>query len=164
MQLRTMFLAGLLAVPACSKANDLPVLQEEATAIVKYNRPKLDAFQRRLDAVTQKAGDNLPNAQGVADLTVEVRKNLGELRETERSVEATAASLAKEGKAQELANLVDKTEKAFEENSIVINDDLNALEGLVSRAEAKRSGSAPAAPAAPAEPAPADPAPADPSR
>jgi hypothetical protein len=161
MPLRTVFLAALLAAPACSKANDLPVLQESAVAIVKYNRPKLDAFQQRFDAISRRLADHPPSSQDVAQVLAEVRKGLSELHEKDRTIEAEAASLAKDGKAEHLANLVDKTAKEYEDASIVMNDDLNALESWVSRAEAHRTSSASAPP--PVAPASPDPAPADPS-
>jgi hypothetical protein len=147
MKLRIWFLAGALAVPACSKANDnVSVLHEHVVAIAKYNKPRLDLFQKRLVAITQR-GHGLPQVPDAADAQrafTEATGKLRELVEYDNALEKNADGLAKDGNAQALFKLVDEAEKKNDEEGTIINDDLTALSGWLSRIEAQRAAPAPA--------------------
>jgi hypothetical protein len=149
MKHRIFILAALVAAPACSKRNDVPVLQEDAVAIAKYYAPQNDAFQRRLDALLRQA-QGLPSVppQPIA----EVREKLSELVKRDSEVAHDADAIAKDEKLPEadklakLSQLVEETTKRNEEDGTVIHDDLTALEGWVAR------NATPARPAAPPPP------------
>jgi len=89
-KLRIVMFAGLLAAGACAKSNEnVPVLQEEASALVKYNKPKLDAFQKRLDQINDRVRDlprTLPDMPEVDRATGEAKAKLDELRGKATSV------------------------------------------------------------------------------
>jgi len=152
MKLRTLLLAGLLAAPACSKSNDnVPVMQEDVAAIVKYNKPRLDTFQKRIDDIDQRVRGlprTLPELADVERARSEARTKLDDLRNKEATLDKMAAGLAKDGKAVELAKLVEDTETMYEENATIIHDDLSSVEGWLSRAEAGQMRAQPAAPVA----------------
>ncbi len=137
----------LLTIAACGKANDVPTLQEDAHAIVKYYTPKLDAATRRIEHVLQVSGKvpkDLPGSDEALRALVDARDKLVELRKIEKDVEKQLAGLNSEDKLADLERLVEDEEKKYDEGLTFVNENLSEVESWEANALRGAPSAAPA--------------------
>ncbi|MGE5180710.1 MAG: hypothetical protein ACM31C_01545 [Acidobacteriota bacterium] len=144
-------LLALAASAGCSKANDLPELQEDAIHIEKYYAPKLDNLEARLHDVLAQSGrvpKNLPGSDEATRALVDARDKLVELRNLGKTIEKQAPMLANQGKLAELEKTVEDEEKRYEDGVHYVHENLMEVESWLTNAiratEATQTG-APAA-------------------
>jgi hypothetical protein len=158
---------------ACAKKNDVQTLRHEAVAVAKYYQPKLDALNARVESIFKRGATipaNLPGIDAVGAKLTAARDNLIQLRgivvpgaDGKSAVEKQAQAAADGRKAEDLEKLIHDTETTLEHGVVMVNDDLQSVEGWISLYDNKAlSMAAPAQPAAGAPPAPA-PAPVQPA-
>ncbi len=144
-------LLALAASAGCSKANDVPALEEDATNIVKFYTPRLDNLEARLHDVLQQSGrvpKNLPGSDEATRALVDARDKLVELRNLGKNIEKQAPALAKDGKRDELAKTVEDEEKRYEDGIRFVHENLMEVESWLAnaiRATQSAQGSAQAA-------------------
>src|SRR5262245_509853 len=113
-------LVVLAALAACSKKNDVHVLQEEAVTLAKHYGPEIDRLDARVLAIF-KRGDKIPgNLPGIEDVgrrlqeardtIVQLRGIVGKGPDGSSAVEKQAEVLAKEASVDKLQKLVHDTE------------------------------------------------------
>ena len=135
-------LFALVLLAACSKPNDVPMLQEDAAAIHAYYQPQLDALAKRVDALRGHA-KNLPGSQAAMDAMNNATSMLG-VPVFESNAVATPGykpsptsafaiwsnikplvdKAAADGNAEELERLVEKEREAYELAIAKINENL----------------------------------------
>jgi hypothetical protein len=143
----TSLVTGLGA--GCSKANDVPALEEEATSTLKFYQPRLDALQSRLGVVLQQSGrvaKNLPGSEEATRALVDARDKLVELDNLRKNVEKTAPALAKENKAQDLAILLENEQHSFDTGVVFIHENLSEVESWLGNALRMQGAAPPPAP------------------
>jgi hypothetical protein len=167
-------LLASLTVGACAKKNDVATLRHEAVSVAKYYQPKLDALDARVQLIFKRGATipaNLPGIDAVGAKLTAARDNLIQLRgivipgpDGKSAVEKQAQAAADGRKTEDLEKLIHDTETTLEHGIVMINDDLQSVEGWISLYDNKAlSLTAPAQPAgepgqptpAPGQPAPA---------
>jgi len=180
-----LFVVALALAAACGKHNDATILQEEAAALAKHYRPKLEELDRRVQAIFKRGSTipgNLPGIEDVGKRLQEARDTIVKLNgivgkgpEGKSAVEKQAEAAAKEGKVADLQKLVHDTEEEIDRGLTIVNDDLDSVESWIANYDRKtlamnvgapaggQTGEPPPAPEQPVNPAqPAPPAPAQP--
>jgi hypothetical protein len=146
----------VLAVCGCSKTNDIPVLEEDATAIIHFYQPKREAILRRMHEVIAQSSripKNLPGSDEATRALADANARLDAMQKLQAQVEKQAPALANEGKREQLGRLVADEEKQFAEGVADANENLSQAESWL--ANAIRTNAVPGAPApapVPAEP------------
>jgi hypothetical protein len=150
------YLLAALALVACTKKNDVHVLQEEAVSLVKYYQPRLDKLDARLQAVfavgSQRNPDNSPKIPGNLPGIEDVGRRLQEARDTiiqlrgaigngpdgKSAVEKQAEALAKDSDAVvKLQKLVHETEAQLDRGMTIVNDDIDSAESWLANFDRK---------------------------
>lgn len=164
------FLPGIVllataTVGACAKKNDVATLQHEAVTVAKYYAPKLDALDARVQSIFKRGATipaNLPGIDAVGAKLTAARDNLIQLRgivapgpDGKSAVEKQAKAAADGRKIDDLEKLLHDTETTLEHGVVMINDDLQSVEGWIALYDSKALAMAPAAPTAPPMNAPA---------
>jgi hypothetical protein len=155
---------------ACAKKNDVATLKHETVAVAKYYQPKLDALNTRVEAIFKRGATipaNLPGIDAVGAKLTAARDNLIQLRgivvpgpDGKSAVEKQAQASADAHKVEDLEKLLHDTETTLEHGVVIINDDLQSVEGWISLYDNKAlSMTPPAAPPAGQPPAPTPPTP-----
>ncbi|HUJ63213.1 MAG TPA: hypothetical protein VLX92_32165 [Kofleriaceae bacterium] len=157
-----LLVAAALALPACSKPNDVPLVQDDAHAIAAYYQPRVELLTHRLQAIIDAGKtipSSLPDIADVGKALTEARDKIQAMQQGIETLPKQADTLAKSNRLDELAKLVDDAETQFTEDMRIANDDLSAAEGWIARARlalAAADSAGSAAPAAvPSEPPPA---------
>jgi len=145
--LLVLVLATLCFGGACTKHNDAQIVQEEAVTLVKYNQPKLETLDSRVQAIFKRGSSipgNLPGIEDVGrrlqearDTIVQLRGIIGSGPEGKSAVEKQAEALAKQNKVVELQKLAHDTESMLERGMTVINDDLYEVEAWIANYDRK---------------------------
>jgi len=147
---------ALGSLSACSKPNDVPVLEDQAHAIVKCGDAKVAAFDKRTAAIIRELGGR-PVPPDVTRAMSEAHDAVVALRQRDAEVTNTTANLVKDGRADELQKYVHETEELQEQKASIAEDDLTAIEGWIARsAHVAAEPPPPPAPAPEAAPAPTD--------
>ncbi len=171
---------ALAVTAACDKKNDVAVLEHEAAALAKYYQPQLDTIDTRLQTILKRGDernpDNTPKIRGDLPGIRELTAQLQEARDTAAKLrgivgtvgkpsplETQAEQLAKEGRADQLANLVHDTEVTIDHGMTIIHTNLDAAELWIFNFDNKilalpAVGAAPEAPPAPEQGSAAAPA------
>jgi hypothetical protein len=135
-------LVMLLALGACGKKNDLPILQHEAGTLAKYYQPKLEELDQRIQAI-MKRGQTIPaDFPGVKEVGLqlqEARDQVAKLRGVvgspssgqKSAVESQADAAAKDGKIADLRKLLHDTELMLDHGMTLITSDLDAVESWI---------------------------------
>ncbi|HEX3761116.1 MAG TPA: hypothetical protein VHW23_20615 [Kofleriaceae bacterium] len=154
--LRLALLAGLgLAAAGCDRPNDQPVLQQELLATAK-------AYERRLDELSDRAGDLDRRRQAVPHDTLDAAAAEHELGQARSAIEDRRSYLrgvrsrlaGRPGSVVELRALLDELRARLDTGIVEATADLGAVDGwLASAALLPRAG------AQPADPEPANPGP-----
>jgi hypothetical protein len=154
-------LAGTLA--ACGKSNDISTLHEEAVQTAAYYQPRLDAVDKRVQAIFKRGTTipaNLPGIEEVGKRLTEARDTILQLRgiiskgpDGKSAVEKQADLAAKDGKVLELEKLVQDTDETLTRGLTVINADLDSVESWIALYDQGINKQEPT-PAAPPPPAP----------
>lgn len=137
MHLAVALTAAVVALGACGKKNDVPILQHEASMLAQHYQKQLDGLDERIQAI-MKRGETIPadfpgvkevgqELQEARDQTVKLRGIVG-TKGQKSPVEIQADAAAKDGKLLELQKLVHETEEALVHGMTLINTDLNAVE------------------------------------
>ncbi len=159
-------LLATATVGACAKKNDIATLQHEAVTVAKYYAPKLDALNTRVETIFKRGATipaNLPGIDAVGAKLTAARDNLIQLRgivapgpDGKSAVEKQAKAAADGRKVDDLEKLLHDTETTLEHGVLMINDDLQSVEGWIALYDSKTlSMVAPPAPPMPAPPMPA---------
>src|SRR5271154_2471735 len=123
MKLRTLLLVALVAGPACSKANDVPALEEQAHAIAKCQDAKIAELDKRGTAILRALeGRAVPG--DVQQALAQAHDQVASLREIDAQLDTTSKTLAKDGRADELQKLVHDDRKKQETLDMVAEEDL----------------------------------------
>jgi hypothetical protein len=127
---------------ACTKKNDVATLRHEAVAVAKYYQPKLDALDARVQSIFKRGATipaNLPGIDAVGAKLTTARDNLIQLRgivspgpDGKSAVEKQAQAAADGRKVEDLEKLLHDTETTLEHGIVMINDDLQSVEGWIS--------------------------------
>ncbi len=179
---------ALAVTAACDKKNDVAVLEHEASALVTYYQPKLDAIDKRIDAIMARGAERNPDKTpkirgdlpGIRELTAQIQEardtavklrgiigpvaqKPGEKSDEKSPLKAQAEKLAKEGRADQLAKLVHDTELTIDHGMTIIHTNLDAAELWIFNFDNKilalpAVGAAPEAPPAPEQGSAAAPA------
>ena len=142
---------ALASLSACSKPNNVPVLEDQVHALAKYEDAKVAAFERRSAAITRDLGNRTVPAD-VQHAIDEAHNAVAGLRQADAQATSTAANLVKDGKADELQKLVYETQEKQEHLDAIAEDDLTAVEGWVARTDVATAAPPPAPTPAPAPP------------
>jgi hypothetical protein len=137
MKLSVLAPALALAVSACAKPNDVATLKADATAIVQFYEPQLDALARRIEAVlaaSDRVPKNLPGADAATRALVEARDKLVELRKLKNDVDSQVPQLVEGGKRDELALLVEEEQDKYVEGTTIVNERLDEVESWLADA------------------------------
>jgi hypothetical protein len=147
-------LIALLALAACGKQNDVPILQHEAATLAKYYQPKLDTIDARIQAIMKRGEARKPDGtpeipadfpgvkqvglqlQEARDTAVKLRGIVGSAGQTS-PVEKRAEAAAKDGKVTELRKLIHDSEAMIADGITLINSDLDAVESWLYQFDAK---------------------------
>lgn len=168
-------LLATATVGACAKKNDIATLQHEAVTVAKYYAPKLDALDARVQSIFKRGATipaNLPGIDAVGAKLTAARDNLIQLRgivapgpDGKSAVEKQAKAAADGRKVDDLEKLLHDTETTLEHGVLMINDDLQSVEGWIALYDSKALSMAAAAtpPPMPAQPAPGAPGAAQPA-
>ena len=174
MKLRTLLFAGLVALPACSKPNNVPALKQQAVAVPIYYQGQVEVLGQRAAALSQQLQAMPSDAPGRADAEkalTQANEELANLRALRQNVEKQAAELANKNDRDQLLALATSTADKYEESTTVASSDLQVAEGWLSytrRAQAQAPAAVPPpapepasppsteAPSAPGQPAPAE--------
>jgi len=143
-----LFAIVLASLSACSKPNNVPVLEDQAHALVKCGDAKVAAFDRRTAAINRELGNRPLPPDGQRALH-EATDSVSGLRQIDAQVGSTAANLAKDGHSDELQKLVHETGEKQEQLDTVAKDDLTAIEAWLSRASTPAAAEPPPAPPPP---------------
>jgi hypothetical protein len=137
--MKRLLLIGVLA--ACGKSNDVSTLHEEAVQTAAYYQPRLDAVDKRVQAIFKRGTTipaNLPGIEEVGKRLTEARDTILQLRgiiskgpDGKSAVEKQADLAAKEGKVVDLDKLVQDTEETLDHGLRVINADLDSVESWI---------------------------------
>jgi len=161
-------LLSIALLAACGKPNDVVARQAEVVALVRYYQPRIDALDRRLQAIF-KRGQTIPaNIPGVVevgkrateakDAIKELQNNLVPGPDQKSELEKRAGELAKQNKLDELDKVIDEASENSEHLVTVANDDLYIVETWI--AQYDRAGApAPAPEKETAAPKPDEPPP-----
>ncbi|HTR51833.1 MAG TPA: hypothetical protein VMJ10_14050 [Kofleriaceae bacterium] len=141
---------ALGSLSACSKPNNVPLLEDQLHALAKQEDAKVAAFDRRGAAILRElAGRTLPG--DVKHALDEAHDAVSGLRQWDAQLGPTTANLVKDGKGDELQKLVYETQEKQDKLDTIAEDDLTAVEGWIARSEV-----ATAVPPPPAAPVPPD--------
>lgn len=150
----------LATLGACAKKNDISTLQHEAVTVATYYAPKLDALDARVQSIFKRGASipaNLPGIDAVGAKLTAARDNLIQLRgivspgpDGKSAVEKQAKAAADGRKVEDLEKLVHDTETTLEHGVLMINDDLQAVEGWIALYDSKALAMTP--PAVPTNP------------
>jgi hypothetical protein len=127
----------VIALAACAKPNDVPPLQEDARAVIKYYTPKIDLATRRLERVYEQSGKvpkDLPGADEALRALVDARDKIVELRKIEKDVEKALPTLGTEDKRADLERLVEDEEHKYEEGLMFVHENLSEVESFEANA------------------------------
>lgn len=167
----------ICVLAACSKSNDVSTLREEAVQTAAYYQPRLDAADKRVQAIFKRGTTipaNLPGIEEVGKRLTEARDTILQLRgiiakgpDGKSAVEKQADLAAKDRKVEDLEKLIDDTEATLERGLTVVNADLDSVESWIAlydqginKQEPTAAAPPPAQPGAEAAtPSPANPVP-----
>jgi hypothetical protein len=167
----------ICVLAACSKSNDVSTLREEAVQTAAYYQPRLDAADKRVQAIFKRGTTipaNLPGIEEVGKRLTEARDTILQLRgiiakgpDGKSAVEKQADLAAKDRKVEDLEKLIDDTETTLERGLTVVNADLDSVESWIAlydqginKQEPTAAAPPPAQPGAEAAtPSPANPVP-----
>jgi hypothetical protein len=167
----------ICVLAACSKSNDVSTLREEAVQTAAYYQPRLDAADKRVQAIFKRGTTipaNLPGIEEVGKRLTEARDTILQLRgiiakgpDGKSAVEKQADLAAKDRKVEDLEKLIDDTESTLERGLTVVNADLDSVESWIAlydqginKQEPTAAAPPPAQPGAEAAtPSPANPVP-----
>jgi hypothetical protein len=160
---------ALAAATGCSKTNDLPVLEDDATAMVKFYTPRLDGLEARLHDVLAQSGrvpKNLPGSDDATRALVDARDKLVELRTLGKNIERQAPEIEKNAKLSAyektaaLEKLVEDEEHRYIEGTQFVHENLMQVESWLTNAirstQAAQGGSAGSGSAGSSAPSAAD--------
>lgn len=165
---KALLILALLAAPACEKPDNTARLQDNAAHLAAEYRPTLDQLHHREQALIDQGRRVPPSSAGLAEARQKLMDADHKLTELEHAIGRQtgggcelvqqADALAKAGKTEELATLVDTTRAKLVDGTTEIISELDAVEtwvwyALNARPEAPAPTPAPAAaPAAPTPP------------
>jgi hypothetical protein len=135
----TALLMTSLVLGACEKSNDITQLHEDAVATAKYYGPRVDDMIKRKDALGRHdVRENVPDIAELRKLNTEANDKISEMHgiasadaSGKSALEKQADQLAKDGKIDELRNLIDESQEKLDKDWTIANDDISKLEGWV---------------------------------
>ncbi len=161
-----LLVVAVAVLPACGKQNDVAVLEHEAASLATYYQPKVHSLDERLKDLL-KRGEKIPGVEDVVMRAQEARTTINTLRGIvgdpgqESPLAKQAESVAKEGKVEELERLVHDNETALSRGVLVVNSNLDTVEGWMDQYQTKTLAKMPpplqpeqGSPEQPAQPAP----------
>lgn len=139
--MKRLLLLAIVLLAACGKSNDVSTLHEEAVQTAAYYQPRLDAADKRVQAIFKRGTTipaNLPGIEEVGKRLTEARDTILQLRgiiakgpDGKSAVEKQADLAAKDGKVIDLEKLVQDTDETLERGLTVINADLDSVESWI---------------------------------
>ena len=131
----------ICVLAACGKSNDVSTLHQEAVQTAAYFQPRLDAADKRVQAIFKRGTTipaNLPGIEEVGKRLTEARDTILQLRgiiskgpDGKSAVEKQADLAAKDGKIEDLEKLVEDTEATVERGLTIVNADLDSVESWI---------------------------------
>jgi hypothetical protein len=137
-------LALLVALAACARPNDVPALREEATNLVKYYQPRLEALAHRLDRADQALKSAPQGSVGSDEANRRFAQAREKLNDAQRKVSpgpegavARADALAKDGDVLKLTILVDGYADEVGKDVAIVQDSLTVVENWTALARSQ---------------------------
>jgi hypothetical protein len=139
--MKAYLIIALLALAACGKTNDVPILEHEAATLSKYYQKQLDHLDGRI-AEIMKRGTTIPadfpgvkevgtKLQEARDQVIRMRGMVAPGPNQKSAIENQAEAAAKAGRLADLQKLIHDSELTLDQGMNVVRTQLAAVESWI---------------------------------
>jgi hypothetical protein len=136
--MKAYLIIALLALAACGKQNDVPILQEEAATLAKYYQKKLEHLDRRMEEII-KLGHTIPaDMPGVKEVGTQLQEARDQMikmsgmvtpgQNQKSAIETQAEAAGKAGRVDELRRLIHDSELTLDQGLMTVRTQLAAVD------------------------------------